>query len=239
MKLKTLEIERYKLESPITLPSAPGRERYIHPLVGDGLVHLNGEHYPIGGRRRIFGRPTHGLLEAGMGEISIEPNGAFDVVVASAYCGEGRTRGPTWIEPKAHEIGEGNHKRTVYEILGGDGPAQRLRFGETFNFRGGWSSWPPHSFDHKPELVSEFEEVFLPFMRPRDGLAILRRKGSFFGGFDVDDALVLRSGEMVSVPLGSHPIVGGPDTELMYVWAYVCPVPKLYSKWAEEVEGYA
>lgn len=241
MKLKSLEVERLKLEAPFKMPPLPGREVYIHPLVGSGAIDTHDDEWgycDIRGRRSIFSPPTPGWLLDGAQGVTIIPDGPLDVLVASTTS-DVLPANPIKAEPRVHEIGERNYKRTVYEILGGDGPSARLRLGETSNANGGWSSWPPHSFDHKPELAPEFEEVFLPFMRPRDGLALLRRKGTFYGGYEVDDAIVLKAGAMVSVPLGSHPIVGGPDTELMYVWAYVCPVPKLYSKWADEVDGYA
>lgn len=143
---------------------------------------------------------------------------------------------PVW--PKVHKIGDGNCQRTVYEILGADGPSRHLRCGETVNQRGGWSSYPPHSFDMDETNAPQFEEVFVAFTRPRNGYALMRRKGKYWDGTDADDVAIIRSGEMLSAPLGSHPIVGAPNTEVMYVWFYISPVSKQYGKWAEDCGTY-
>lgn len=238
MKIKTLEVVRHRLETPLSLPPKPGYEVYIHPLVGRGEIDLEiGLRHEINGRKTIFAPPTDGWLLNNCGAV-IQPHGALDLLVASVSAEDIHQRCARRVAPKAHEIGEGNHKRTVYEILGGDGPSLRLRCGETFNVKGGWSSWPPHSFDHDKTLAPDFEEIFVPFLRPKNGSALLRRRGIFQDGREVDDTLSLRSGEMVEVPLGFHPTVGGPDTDLMYVWFMVGPVAKEYGVWAEDAGNY-
>lgn len=238
MKIKDLEVVRHRLEAPLVLSPQPGHEVYLHTLVGSGTIEFaTGDHDHINGRRTVFSTPVDGWLLHNCGAV-IQPHGALDVLVASVALTEKQSTGMLRVTPKMHEIGEGNYKRTVYEILGGAGPSERLRLGETFNVKGGWSSWPPHSFDHDPKNAPEFEEVFLPFLRPKGGSALLRRQGLYCDGSSIDDAIPLTSGALVSVPLGSHPIVGGPDTELMYVFAYVSPTPKNYGIWAEEAGTY-
>lgn len=237
MKLKDLQVERLRLEADFTLPPQPGYERYIHPLVGNGRIVTEEADYEIRGRSSVFAPPGAGVLFRDDKPVLIVPVGPLDLLVASVPS-TARQTAPEMVTPKTHEIGEGNAKRIVYEILGGDGPSQRLRCGETVNQRGGWSSWPPHSFDYDLTRYAEFEEVFVPFMRPRDGYAILRLDGMYHDGVSVNGSSVLRSGEMIQVPLGKHPIVGSPETELMYVWFYISPSPKVYSRWAEDVGQY-
>ena len=55
----------------------------------------------------------------------------------------------------------------------------------------------------------------------------------------VDDVIVVRNGDAAILPLGNHPVVAGVDSQLLYVWFYISPIPKVYSKWAEDVGGYA
>ena len=31
----------------------------------------------------------------------------------------------------------------------------------------------------------------------------------------------------------------GVDSQVLYIWFYTSPIPKLYSKWAEDLGGYA
>ena len=55
----------------------------------------------------------------------------------------------------------------------------------------------------------------------------------------MDDVIVVKNGDAAILPLGAHPIVAGVDSQLLYIWFYMSPIPKLYSKWAEDLGGYA
>ena len=140
---------------------------------------------------------------------------------------------------QVYEIGQSNFKRTVRVILGGNGPAKRLRGGETINDKGQWSSWPRHSFDDHPELAKEFEEFFLYFTNPKDGYALQRADGTFSDGEFREQTQLVRNGDYAILPLGDHPIVAAPDTKVLYVWFYISPIPKIYPKWAEDHGEYA
>ena len=140
---------------------------------------------------------------------------------------------------QVYEIGQGNFKRTVRVILGGNGPAKRLRGGETINDKGQWSSWPRHEFDFHPELAKEFEEFFLYFTNPKDGYALQRADGTFSDGEFREQTQLVRNGDYAILPLGDHPIVAAPDTKVLYVWFYISPIPKIYPKWAEDHGEYA
>ena len=140
---------------------------------------------------------------------------------------------------QVYEIGQGNFKRTVRVILGGNGPAKRLRGGETINDKGQWSSWPRHSFDDHPKLANEFEEFFLYFTNPKDGYALQRADGTFSDGEFREQTQLVRNGDYAILPLGDHPIVAAPDTKVLYVWFYISPIPKIYPKWAEDHGEYA
>ena len=140
---------------------------------------------------------------------------------------------------QVYEIGLGNFKRTVRVILGGNGPAKRLRGGETINDKGQWSSWPRHSFDDHPELAKEFEEFFLYFTNPKDGYALQRADGTFSDGEFREQTQLVRNGDYAILPLGDHPIVAAPDTKVLYVWFYISPIPKIYPRWAEDHGEYA
>ena len=140
---------------------------------------------------------------------------------------------------QVYEIGQGNYKRTVRVILGGNGPAKRLRGGETINDKGQWSSWPRHEFDFHPELAKEFEEFFLYFTNPKDGYALQRADGTFSDGEFREQTQLVRNGDYAILPLGDHPIVAAPNTRVLYVWFYISPIPKIYPKWAEDHGEYA
>jgi 5-deoxy-glucuronate isomerase len=223
------------------------RETLLHVLVGSCAIEIEGPwgkraFAGLGERRDLFsGLPTAVVLPPGARWAVTPATRTVDLAVASVRLA-GTGGEPAVIRPadvRVHEVGEGHYARTVREVLGGDGPAVRLRAGETVNPTGLWSSWPHHDFDADPALAPEFEEVFLYFTKPRAGWALQRRAGLFSTLAGVDDVVTVRNGDAAVMPLGEHPIVAGVDSQVLYVWFYVSPIPKVYSRWAEDLGGYA
>lgn len=218
-----MQVTRHRLEAGEDLSVGPGCdvEMFLHPLIGIGEV--NGLRF--GGRKNVFHAFPGGLLLSP--PFVVKAVTRLDLLVASHPSQRATLREVSFIE---HDIGKGTLRRSVREVLGADGPSKHIRCGETINEIGGWSSWPPHSFDKNPENAAKFEEVFYVFTDPKDGYAIIRKNGKLEE---------LRSGDRTEVPLGEHPIVAGPGVRMMYVWFYVSPVDKHYAKWAEDLGGYA
>jgi 5-deoxy-glucuronate isomerase len=224
------------------------RETVLHVLVGACTIEAEGRFgrrtlTGVGGRRDVFGGlPTTVVLAPGTRFAVTAATPTADLAVASVRVRGGAGGAPAVVRPedvRVHEIGEGHWAREVREVLGGDGPARRLRAGETVNRTGCWSSWPHHDFDADPALAPAFEEVFLYFTKPRGGWALQRRQGLFATRAPVDDVLVVGNGDAAVLPLGDHPIVAGVDSAVLYVWFYVSPIPKVYARWAEDLGGYA
>ena len=93
------------------------------------------------------------------------------------------------------KLGKDNFKRTVrVTILGGNGPAKRLRGGETINDKGQWSSWPRHSFDDHPELASKnLKNSFCILLIQRMEYALQRADGTFSDGEFREQTQLVRS----------------------------------------------
>ena len=198
----------------------------------------------IGNRKNVFDSEPDSLLIGPYTEFDIFcTSESIDILMPKVLLPEDSSNyEPVILKSKnveIYEIGQGNSQRTVRVILGGDGPAKRLRGGETINDKGQWSSWPRHSFDEHPELAKEFEEFFLYFTNPKDGYALQRADGTFSDGEFREQTQLVRNGDYAILPLGDHPIVAAPDTKVLYVWYYVSPIPKIYPKWAEDHGEYA
>jgi 5-deoxy-glucuronate isomerase len=224
------------------------REVLLHILVGQCTIEATGRwgrqtFKQLGERADVFsGLPTSLVLGPSTKYTIVPATRTIDVAVASLPVARPRRAAPTVIRPQdvqVHSIGEGHYMRTVREVIGGEGPAQRLRAGETINPTGLWSSWPHHDFDANSKLAPQFEEVFLYFTKPRSGWGLQRREGLYSNLQRVDDVIVVKNGDAAILPLGEHPIVAGVDSQVLYVWFYMSPIPKLYSKWAEDLGGYA
>jgi 5-deoxy-glucuronate isomerase len=248
--LRELSVGRIRLDAEAgTYEGDSGdRELLLHVLVGTCEIEASGDWgaetiRDAGERRDVFsGLSTTIVLRPGTRFRITSTSRTSDLAVASAPVDSDLSGPPAVVRPqdvRVHEIGEGHYLRSVREVIGGEGPATRLRAGETVNPVGLWSSWPHHDFDADPENAPKFEEVFLYFTKPARGWGLQKRNGLFSDLTDVDDVLVVRNGDAAVLPLGDHPVAAGVDNELLYVWFYFSPIPKVYARWAEDVGGYA
>jgi len=249
--LRDLAVGRLRLDKKIGgyKGTTGDKEMLLHILVGQCAVECAGPRGKrkfdrLGERHDVFsGLPTSVVLGPRT-RFSVTPiSRTVDIAIASVPALNRQNSAlPALIRPQdvaVHQIGEAHFQRTVREVIGGEGPATRLRAGETLNPVGLWSSWPHHDFDADPKIASEFEEVFLYFTKPRSGWGVQRRDGLYCNLQAVDDVLVVKNGDAAILPLGNHPIVAGVDSQVLYIWFYISPIPKVYSKWAEDVGGYA
>ncbi len=248
--LRELSVGRLRLDADVEgyEGQTGARETLLQVLVGECSVEAQGPwgHSVVrnaGERRDVFsGLPTTIVLGPGTHYSVVPTARTVDIAVASAPVDPSLAAPPSVVRPqdvRVHTIGEDYYMRTVREVIGGDGPASRLRAGETINPVGRWSSWPHHDFDANPDNAPLFEEVFLYFTKPGRGWGVQRRTGLFSDLSEVDDVIVVKNGDAAVLPLGEHPVVAGVDSELLYVWFYFSPIPKVYARWAEDVGGYA
>lgn len=122
-------------------------------------------------------------------------------------------------------VGEGNATRDVYHYLKPGGPAPTMRIGLTKHRGSGtWSSLP-HDF----ELHTEpgFEEVFFYLLSggPKRGIQVGR--GVWHDNSAVDAVWPIEDRSFGTVPMGYHPVVGEPGTNVWYVWVYLAK----YARW--------
>jgi 5-deoxy-glucuronate isomerase len=206
-----------------------GVERSIgapdHEIV---LVLLNGKLTVSGGaieqpvclqRRSVFEEEATAVYIAAGEQISLRAQTASEAAFAKAPCSVKGGAATQIVFPaglKRREVGNDNWRRTVYDLIPGEFPAQKLIVGETFNPPGNWSSSPPHKHDrHDPPRESQFEEVYFYRLDPPQGFA-LQRVYSAEG--DLDVCYAVEQNDVVVLPRGYHPVVAAPGYRLYYLW---------------------
>ena len=91
--------------------------------------------------------------------------------------------------------------------------AWRLILFEVYVPGGAWSGWPPHC--HDGYMGSPYlEEVYYYRIDPHDGFAIHRnyRKDN-----DFDELFTVRSGDLVLVTQGFHPVAAAPGSNVYFL----------------------
>lgn len=149
------------------------------------------------------------------------------------------------------KIGENTYRRAVRHLKKPNG--FRIDAGETRNKPGQWSSWPSHASSDDIELFrqgkSTWEEAFfcitapvVPTIPDNEVFALMSRNGVIGGSTWIgkcDDAIKVYNGQAFFTPLGSHPIVSSPVTNLFYVWAYAgTALEKSYNRVATDTGTY-
>ena len=169
--LQDLEVGRLRLghKGASYKGETKNEELLIQLLIGscDIILEKNGKtekFHSVGRRTKNFEKePDSLLVESNTKFHIICTTNSVDCLLPSVKVENNSSTKTTLIKSEnveVYEIGEGNYKRKVRVVLGGNGPATRLRGGETINEPGQWSSWPRHSFDNQPELANQFEEFY-------------------------------------------------------------------------------
>ncbi len=116
------------------------------------------------------------------------------------------------------------YRRKVFDILDEDSPSVKLVLGETINFKGEWSSFPPHKHDQNSNSEVKMEEVYLFKLNPSDGFGMQR---IYTEDKTLDECMVVENNDIVLIPKGYHPVCSMPGYELYYLWVLVGDSKKL------------
>ena len=119
-----------------------------------------------------------------------------------------------WIAPGEMRVelrGGANALRQVTHLLAPPLPAERLIAYEVYTPSGNWSGWPPHRHDRK--LASPYlEETYYYQIDPPTGAAIHHNYDE-----TASELFLVRSGDLVLVPGGYHPVAAQPGSNVYYL----------------------
>ena len=190
--------------------STEGNEVAAVPLIGQAVFDAAGEHYTVS-RAGVFAEPPHILYLPPHQTFTITAESDFEFAIGGAPA-EGRY--PVRLfkpeEMKKEIRGGGAARRQVNHVLAAPLPAERLILFEVYVPGGAWS---PHC--HDGYMGSPYlEEVYYYRIDPHDGFAIHRnyRKDN-----DFDELFTVRSGDLVLVTQGFHPVAAAPGSNVYFL----------------------
>jgi 5-deoxy-glucuronate isomerase len=137
---------------------------------------------------------------------------------ALCYCRAEEKHPAKLITPDQMEIetrGGGNATRQINHLLKPEFPAHRLLLVEVYTPSGNWSSYPPHKHDvHNPPGEVDLEEIYYYRVDDPKGYAIQR---VYTADGRLDETITVRSGELVLIPEGYHPVVAAHGYNVYYL----------------------
>ncbi len=135
-----------------------------------------------------------------------------------------KTKTPVLITPDDVVInhrGKPGYERQVRDVAVKNIEADSILVGETVNFPGEWSSYPPHKHDTEIEGVeTELEEVYFYKLNPPQGFGFQR---VYTHDRSLDEAITVEQDDLVIIPEGYHPVAAAPGYALYYNWALAGP----------------
>ncbi|MFA5394048.1 MAG: 5-deoxy-glucuronate isomerase [Candidatus Ratteibacteria bacterium] len=199
------------------------KEGVLTVLSGRGRVEISGlTAETLGSRRDVFsGKPEGAYLGSGT-LFSVTAETVLDAAIFRSPVSQVL---PSYFikEEKVYtdKRGGSNFSRLVNDVVGMKSPAARLIVGETIGETGNWSSYPPHKHDRDrmPE-ESLLEEVYFFRFRPESGFGLMR---IYTEDGSIDQPIVIRHNDLVSIPKGYHPVVAAAGYEVYYLWALAGP----------------
>lgn len=190
-----------------------GEEVAIVPLQGAGVLTVDGVSYTLQ-RSGVFVGPPPLLYTPPGKTVVVKAERAFEFAVGGAPAtGKYGVRLIRPEEIKCEIRGGGAARRQVNHILAPPLPAERLILFEVYVPGGSWSGWPPHCHDGaggSPYL----EETYYYRIDPPDGFAIHR---NYRLDADFDELLPVRSGDLVLVTQGYHPVAAAPGSNVYFL----------------------
>lgn len=193
------------------------REVAIVPLGGRCFVQSTaGDFTGVGGRANVFAGLPHTLYLPISTEFTLTAETDCDL----AFCySKAEIAFPaklvTPAEVRVEVRGGGNATRQINHMLEPSFAADRLLICEVYTPSGNWSSYPPHKHDvHNPPGEVDLEEIYYYRIDKPEGYAIQK---VYTQDRRIDETITVRSGQLVLVPEGYHPVVAAHGYNAYYL----------------------
>jgi 5-deoxy-glucuronate isomerase len=220
---KSVEFEYLGFETRVippgeTLEGVTGtNELGIVVLGGTCSVRSSAGDFPTFGRRRnVFDGIAHTLYLPIGTTFVITAETPADV--ALCYCKAEEKHPAKLVHPGEVEVeirGGGNATRQINHLVKPSFGAHRLLLVEVYTPAGNWSSYPPHKHDvHNPPAEVDLEEIYYYRIDQPEGYAIQR---VYTTDKRLDETLTVRSGDLVLIPEGYHPVVAAHGYNVYYL----------------------
>lgn len=170
----------------------------------------------VGNRPNVFAGIAHTLYLPISTEFKLAAHTECDL--AFCYCRAEEQFPARLVRPEEARVeirGGGNATRQINHLIEPQFPAHRLLVCEVYTPSGNWSSYPPHKHDaHHPPGEVDLEEIYYYRVDRPEGYAIQR---VYTADRRLDATLTVRSGELVLIPEGYHPVVAAHGYNVYYL----------------------
>jgi 5-deoxy-glucuronate isomerase len=189
-----------------------------------GQLKVDGPVSAVLARRSVFEDPPAAVYVGRGQKVTVLGEKAGELVIVECPA---RKPGPVRIVHAAseEERGKEGFRRSVYNLIDEQFPAERLLVGETFNQPGNWSSFPPHKHDRVGRGESRLQEVYFFKVEPEPGFGLMH----LYDYGKLDETYAVGNNDVVWIPRGYHPVSAMPGHRLYYLWALAGDGRKL--KW--------
>ena len=194
-----------------------GREVAVVLLGGTCSVRSSAGDFPLaGGRKDVFsGLPYTFYLPIGTHYTLTAATGCD---VAFCYCKAEERHPAALVRPEDVRVeirGGANATRQINHMIQPGFAAHRILICEVYTPSGNWSSYPPHKHDvHNPPGEVDLEEIYYYRIDRPEGYAVQK---VYTPDRRIDETLTVRSGELVQVPEGYHPVVAAHGYNVYYL----------------------
>ena len=217
MEFASMDLLRLKDGEQFDLGEAD-RELGLVVLSGSCSVSWKGaEAIELAGRTEPLADWPHAVYVPAGKRLTVEAQGALEMAVFGAPAEKGKEIRIVYPHDlEILKIGEGNWYLEGTFVIYDNVPSKRLIVGETHIPAGNWCSSPPHSHDKdEPGVQTRLEEIYYFRFRPPQGFGF---QGLYTLDGGLDEAYIIRDGDVVLVPRGMHPNVAGPGYEMYMLW---------------------